>query len=514
MSLALKSWEKTVAVNMIVGCLMLVASVTTRFMKPVSSIPDDFKLGVTGGIGALLCSIGFKYTLIVTSSSGIVNGWDYRVLLSMIGVIVVVFFESRVNVQIRKFSYIFGILFITLLSLCIRGGMSNLLVSPLGAEELVSMLFGQISTQGWAGYDFEVLRYVITESLMKYVAIISIVTAIVLLSSLTRTGYDKEFFQTMLNESKRLSLVFLVDGFTNIIIAPLFGLPLLAPLSQSVASYVVGARTGFASVICGTLFLITSPFIVQITQIIPIEAVGAALVVNCFTAINAVRHVDESSVVKLIPSYMVFVLIPYTNSIGAGFSFSYLLLFSTWASSDMWTSITPQMIFNFSSMILLSLTLTNALATFNQLIIAVILLLGGGVLGAYASLKYCDKIQERFGVHVSGDSEPELVRTWSPRRQRNSNSRVTFANQATEFDLNATSIYQPNVVTKSGHDVIHVVSSHPPQTVVEFDSDHSQVSKREALDELSVENVGGSNGTGASASSTQSAQYVGALTEI
>lgn len=399
--LKLASYSGVNAANMVVGAILVVAALTARYAKPISSLPEDLRLGLTAGIGAFICLIGLRNSHIITTSGAIVSVWDYKALLGMLGIIIIAIIGNRGGEggPITRYAYIIEIVIISVISICIGVGKGTLTIPPMVDEQYIGELAGQISVESWNDKGFEVLEYIIRTVLNMYTNIFGSVTAIVLVACITKLGYNKEIFHETLKESKKLSLVFLAGALANLIIAPLLGICLVTPFLQSVAGVSVGARTGFSSVVSGTLFLLSTPFAEQIPLLLPSEAAGPAMVVCCFTVIKCLRHIDDRNPVKMIPAYIAFVLIPFTTSIVSGFSYAYIVLFATWVTSDMWTSITPQMVFGLSYSVLFALLSSNILSTLEQLVIVSIFLLGVGILGAIFTYKCCTPIQSHFGIH-------------------------------------------------------------------------------------------------------------------
>jgi AGZA family xanthine/uracil permease-like MFS transporter len=83
-----------------------------------------------------------------------------------------------------------------------------------------------------------------------------------------------------------------------------------------------GARTGFASIITGLLFLVAM-FFTPLVQSVPYEAATPALVVVGFLMASQVRHIDFTEYSTGIPAFLTLVIMPFTysitNGIGAGF---------------------------------------------------------------------------------------------------------------------------------------------------------------------------------------------------
>jgi AGZA family xanthine/uracil permease-like MFS transporter len=97
---------------------------------------------------------------------------------------------------------------------------------------------------------------------------------------------------------------------------------------ESAAGVGEGARTGFANLVTGGLFLVAM-FFAPLVQIVPFEAASTALVVVGFLMMQAVRTIDWSDYEIAIPGFLAIVLMPFTysisNGIGAGI-IAYVLL--------------------------------------------------------------------------------------------------------------------------------------------------------------------------------------------
>ncbi|MCM3510024.1 NCS2 family permease [Rothia sp. P100] len=83
-----------------------------------------------------------------------------------------------------------------------------------------------------------------------------------------------------------------------------------------------GARTGFANIVTGTLFLL-AVFISPLVSIVPFEAVAPALVIVGFLMVRQAIHIDWTDWGLGIPAFLTIIMMPFTYSIadgiGAGF---------------------------------------------------------------------------------------------------------------------------------------------------------------------------------------------------
>lgn len=90
---------------------------------------------------------------------------------------------------------------------------------------------------------------------------------------------------------------------------------------ESAAGVAEGARTGFANLITGGLFLLAAMFAPLVT-VVPFEAASTALVVVGFLMLMNIRNIDWTNYEIAIPAFLTIVLMPFTysisNGIGAG----------------------------------------------------------------------------------------------------------------------------------------------------------------------------------------------------
>jgi adenine/guanine/hypoxanthine permease len=86
---------------------------------------------------------------------------------------------------------------------------------------------------------------------------------------------------------------------------------------ESASGVAEGARTGFASVVTGLLFLLATLF-TPLVRIIPNEAAVPALVLVGFLMMQQVKNIDWDDVEIAIPAFLTIVLMPFTYSIAAG----------------------------------------------------------------------------------------------------------------------------------------------------------------------------------------------------
>jgi AGZA family xanthine/uracil permease-like MFS transporter len=91
---------------------------------------------------------------------------------------------------------------------------------------------------------------------------------------------------------------------------------------DSAAGVGEGARTGLANVVTGILFLLAM-FFTPLTQVVPLEVAGAALVVVGVLMVSQIKDIDWSEFSIGLPVFLTVIVMPLTysiaNGIGVGF---------------------------------------------------------------------------------------------------------------------------------------------------------------------------------------------------
>ncbi|HLR56225.1 MAG TPA: NCS2 family permease, partial [Actinomycetales bacterium] len=84
-----------------------------------------------------------------------------------------------------------------------------------------------------------------------------------------------------------------------------------------------GARTGFANLITGVMFLLAT-FLAPLVAMVPYEAATPALVIVGFLMMSQVSDIDWKDLAIAIPAFLTMVVMPFTYSISAGIGMGFL----------------------------------------------------------------------------------------------------------------------------------------------------------------------------------------------
>jgi len=93
---------------------------------------------------------------------------------------------------------------------------------------------------------------------------------------------------------------------------------------ESTAGVGEGARTGFASIVTGALFLVAL-FLTPLATMVPAQAATPALVTVGFLILaNSVQDIDWADYTIAIPAFLTIILMPFTYSITNGIGFGFI----------------------------------------------------------------------------------------------------------------------------------------------------------------------------------------------
>jgi AGZA family xanthine/uracil permease-like MFS transporter len=106
---------------------------------------------------------------------------------------------------------------------------------------------------------------------------------------------------------------------------------------ESASGIAEGARTGLASVLTGTLFLLAM-FFTPLYEVVPIEAAAPALVVVGTLLVRQITEIDLADFRVALPAFLTIAVMPFTysiaNGIGAGFVSYAVLMAATGRARD------------------------------------------------------------------------------------------------------------------------------------------------------------------------------------
>lgn len=315
----LMSWPEAMGLVVIEGIIICVLVVTGLRKAIMEAIPLPIKEAISAGIGLFIAFIGLVDSGFVTipkslatpvqlGATGQLSGWP--VLVFCFGLLVMIVLMMK---KIR------GALLIGIVSSTVFAVIVNALIH-VGNWGTVTPHFHGV----FGAPDFSLFGHF---SLFGGFATAGVLTAIVIIFTL----FLSDFFDAMGTITGVSNQAGLLDkkGNLPVINKALFidGLGAVAGGIGSASSNTAfiesssgvgeGARTGFASLVTGLLFLIAL-FFTPLATVVPSQAATPALVIVGFLMMMQVKNIPWADFEIALPAFLAVILMPFTYSITNG----------------------------------------------------------------------------------------------------------------------------------------------------------------------------------------------------
>ncbi|WP_040236892.1 NCS2 family permease [Borrelia crocidurae] len=307
-------WEIALGAVFIEGIIFVVLSLSGMREEIVNAIPGNLRCAITVGIGLFIAFIGFVNSEIIVRNEstliGIGNFMDLQVLITLLGFVLICVFEMK---GVRG-SILLSICMTTLIAWCYalfdRNAALNMGIRlPDGflRYESVAPIFNKLS-----------FAYVLGKNFWSFCFIVFILLFNDLFDTIgTLVGVaSKGNLVDSQGKIRNANKILLVDAVATTFGA-LLGVSPVTTYIESSTGIAEGGKTGFTSVVTGTLFIL-SVFFAPLFIAVPTGATSAALIYVGFFMCKEIKNIDFSDMREAIPSFLILFLIPLTYSIAVG----------------------------------------------------------------------------------------------------------------------------------------------------------------------------------------------------
>ena len=334
--------SNALASNLIVGLLLFPFALTSRQFRVYDAMNEDFRLGLGAGIGALLIRIALELTVVNWSresafssfmaplsngATGATGGSSFNGQGALVLVSFVVAASMFAYARARPFALIASVavgVLVVEVGRVVSGWVPPAVSLPQSPATAPGVSFADIGGGYKSGI---VLSYVALMWVEKVFNTAATLSALILLQVSHRMGYTRETFLRVLNDSRKMSNMLLVDCLVNVVVSPFLGVAITTPYIESAAGIVLGAKTGLASVVAGCLFLLMTPVATPASLVLGLQVSAGALVFSCIAIVVSLRFVSTKAVDEYAPAFLVFFLVAVTGSIGYGASLAFIFTF-------------------------------------------------------------------------------------------------------------------------------------------------------------------------------------------
>ncbi|MFF2370271.1 NCS2 family permease [Agromyces sp. NPDC058110] len=324
------TWPEAMGLVVINGLIIVLLAATGLRRLIFDAVPYELKIAITVGIGLFIAFIGFVDAGLVTATGqnsppvGLGIGGSIATVPTLVFVVTLLLTGVLVARKVKG-ALLIGLVTGTVLAVVIEAiwhlgsSVDNEGGWGLSVPALNGSLFAvpDLSLVGDVSFDFGKVGILTVVMLVFTLVFTNFFDAMG-----TLTGLSKE---AGLADEKgnfpRLKSALVVEG-VGAVAGGLTSGSSNTVFIESGSGIGEGARTGFANIITGVLFLLAM-FLTPLAQIVPSEVAAAALVIVGAMMMAQIRDLDLSNFSVLLPVFLTVIVMPLTysiaNGIGAGF---------------------------------------------------------------------------------------------------------------------------------------------------------------------------------------------------
>ncbi|BDH63296.1 NCS2 family permease [Lysinibacillus sp. PLM2] len=306
------SWETALTGVLFSGLIFIVLSLSGLRETIINAIPAQLKYAVGAGIGLFITYVGLQ-------GAGIIGNDDSTLtvlgdlthgptLLAIFGVLVTsIFMAKKIN----------GGIFYGMVVTAVVGMIFGLVKLP---EKVVSGIPDISPTFGAAFQAFgdfgSILNLDFLIVVLTFLFVDFFDTAGTLMAVAGQAGLVKD------NKLPRAGKALLADSLATVTGA-IFGTSTTTSYVESTSGVAAGARTGFASVVTGVLFLLAL-FISPLLAVVTSAVTAPALIIVGALMVSSLRLIEWDKIEIAIPAFLVLIFMPLSYSIATGIAVGFL----------------------------------------------------------------------------------------------------------------------------------------------------------------------------------------------
>lgn len=271
----------------------------------------ELKLAVGAGIGLFIAYIGLKNAGIIVANGATVIGMgnlkDPQVLLSIFGIFITVILMVRGS----KGGVFYGMVITAIVGMIF--GLIDKPASILSAPPSIAPTFGKLFTafSDPSFYSLSMLSVILTFLFVDFFD-----NAGTLVAVTNQAGFVKD------NRLPRAGRALISDSIASMI-GSIFGTSTVTSYIESSSGVAAGARSGFASVVTGCLFLLAL-FISPVLSVITSAVTAPALIIVGILMAASLREIEWDKFEIAVPSFLTMFMMPLSSSIATGIAVGFI----------------------------------------------------------------------------------------------------------------------------------------------------------------------------------------------
>ncbi|MEO4055475.1 NCS2 family permease [Solibacillus sp. CAU 1738] len=310
------SWETALTGVLFSGLIFIILSLSGIRETIINAIPAQLKYAVGAGIGLFITFVGFQNAkIIVNDDATLVKLGDVtsgEALLAVFGVVLTaILMAKKVN----------GGIFYGMITTAVVGMIFGLVNTPEAIIASVPSVEPTFGAAFEAFKSFEVFKETVINPdfliiVLTFLFVDFFDTAGTLMAVAGQAGLVKD------NKLPRAGKALLADSLATVTGA-IFGTSTTTSYIESTAGVAAGARTGFASVVTGVLFLLAL-FFSPILSVVTGAVTAPALIIVGALMVSSLKLIDWDKIEIAIPAFLVILCMPLGYSIATGIAIGFL----------------------------------------------------------------------------------------------------------------------------------------------------------------------------------------------
>nr|WP_307774921.1 NCS2 family permease [uncultured Cetobacterium sp.] len=321
-------WQTALGIVFLSGVFFFFLSIGGIREKIANAIPLCLKISVTGGIGLFISFIGLKTLGIVAPNPATIIGlskFNSQVLIGIIGLFIAIVLEIRRV----KGGILIGIVSATVIGLFT--GDTTMPSAIMSTPPSIAPIAMKLDILG-------ALKLSLLGPAFSFMFVDLFDSLGTLIACSKEIGLaDKD------GKVKDLGKM-LYSDVTATIVGAVLGTSTVTTLSETAAGIAAGARTGLASVVTGTMFIIAL-FFTPLVSIVPSFATAPALIIVGVYMFKNICDLDWKDYKTLFPSFITILMMPLTYSISIGLAFGFISYILVHLGTKDFDKLNPTLLF-------------------------------------------------------------------------------------------------------------------------------------------------------------------------
>jgi AGZA family xanthine/uracil permease-like MFS transporter len=330
-------WQTALSGVLVSGIIFILLTLTGLRETIINAIPAELKHAVGAGIGLFITFIVFQNAgIIVNNDATLVGLGDFTngaTLLAIFGVIITVILMIR-GVKAAIF---YGMLLTAIVGMIF--GLIDVPKQIVGAVPSIEPTFGQAFINFDQIFTLQMLVVILTFLFVDFFD-----TAGTLVAVANQAGLMKD------NKLPRAGRALFADA-TATTIGSILGTSTTTAYVESSSGVAAGARSGFAAVVTGILFLLAL-FLSPLLGVITPSVTAPALIVVGILMVSSLKSIDWNRLEIAVPAFFTIIMMPLSYSIATGIACGFVFYPITMLLKGKRKDIHPIMYFLFVVFIL------------------------------------------------------------------------------------------------------------------------------------------------------------------